>query len=416
MAEVSRQATSGPPVVNVEDQQGGGVLQRIRAALAGRHVRDRLAAVERAVKKLGDAERDRATSLELRLAGIARTLGEQPTAKDLRELRQALRGGAAQQEPDRQLFEALDQMARSGRPILVGPWIGEVGFELLYWIPFVQWVRANWQLAPEREVIVSRGGVESWYGRDGADYLDALGFVSPDEFRLAVGEEKRKHRRPGAFDDRLTKAIVQHRSLGEIDTLHPGLMYRTFASYWSDEAGYARIDQFTRYRLLDRSASVPPPGLPKDYVAVRFYFSESFPDTAKNRAFAHGVVSSLAERTSVVVLNPGVNVDEHSDWMPSWSDRIITIAGGVTPERNLAVQSAVVAGARAFVGTYGGLSHLAPLYQLPSVGFYSRQTFKLHHVYAAQRAFRPIGAGAFTLLDVAQADVVEHALGSLVTR
>jgi hypothetical protein len=402
--------------VNVEDQQGGGLLQRIRAALGGRHVSDRLAAVERAVKKLGDAERDRTTSLEARLGGIARTLGEQPTAKDLRELRQALRGGAAQQQPDRQLFEALDQMAKSGRPILIGPWIGEVGFELLYWIPFVQWVRANWQLAPEREVIVSRGGVESWYRRDGADYLDALGFVSPDEFRLSVGEEKRKHRRPVAFDDRLTKAVVQHRSLGEIDILHPGLMYRTFAPYWSDEAGYARIDQFTRYRLLERSANAFPSELPKEYVAVRFYFSESFPDTAQNREFAHGVVSSLAERTPVVVLNPGVNVDEHSDWMPDESDRIITIACGAAPERNLAVQSAVVAGARAFVGTYGGLSHLAPLYQLPAVGFYSTQTFKLHHVYAAQRAFRAIGAGAFTLIDVAQADVVERALGSLVAQ
>ena len=28
--------------------------------------------------------------------------------------------------------------ARS-EPILVGPWLGEVGFELLYWIPFLRW-------------------------------------------------------------------------------------------------------------------------------------------------------------------------------------------------------------------------------------------------------------------------------------
>ena len=33
-------------------------------------------------------------------------------------------------------------------PILIGPWTGEVGFELLYWIPFVEWVRAHWQLSP----------------------------------------------------------------------------------------------------------------------------------------------------------------------------------------------------------------------------------------------------------------------------
>jgi len=39
MAEVRRQAASGPPVVNVEDRSGGSVLQRIGAAFGGRHVR-----------------------------------------------------------------------------------------------------------------------------------------------------------------------------------------------------------------------------------------------------------------------------------------------------------------------------------------------------------------------------------------
>src|SRR5205085_757963 len=38
--------------------------------------------------------------------------------------------------------KALDRMARIAagqQPILVGPWTGEVGFELIYWAPFVRW-------------------------------------------------------------------------------------------------------------------------------------------------------------------------------------------------------------------------------------------------------------------------------------
>ena len=143
----------------------------------------------------------------------------------------------------------IDQIAASGRPVLIGPWTGEVGFELLYWIPFVEWVRAHWNLAPEREVIVSRGGVASWYDADAARYVDILELFSPDDFRSAVAEEKRKHRRPGAFDERLSKQSPGTAMLAEIDVLHPGLMYRSFAPYWSDEAGYALIDQFTRHRL-----------------------------------------------------------------------------------------------------------------------------------------------------------------------
>jgi len=389
------------------------MLQRLAAAITGRRMQERLAAVERAIRKLGEAERDRSTSVDARLADIARMVGEQPTAKDLRELRQALRGVAGQQ-PERRLFEALDQVASSGRPLLIGPWTGEVGFELLYWIPFLEWARAHWQLSPGREVIVSRGGVASWYGRDAAQYVDVFSLVAPEEFRAAVAEEKRKHRRPGAFDERVADAVVARRGLGEIDHLHPGLMYRAFAPYWSDEAGYALIDRFTRPRLLDRPADAAPAGLPADYVAVRFYFSECFPATEENRMFARSVVSSIAERTPVVVLNPGFSVDEHSDWLPDSRDRIIPITGGLTPERNLAVQSAVIAGARAFVGTYGGYSYLAPMYKVPAIAFYSRPSFKLHHLHAAQRTFSQIGAAALLPIDVAQASLVQVALGALV--
>jgi len=390
-----------------------GVADRLIAAISGRRIDERLADLERAVRKLAEAERDRTTTTEARLQEISRIIGDQPTAKDLRELRQALRGVAAPQ-PAQSLFDTLDQIAGSGRPVLIGPWTGEVGFELLYWIPFLAWARARWQLSPEREVIVSRGGVSSWYGSSADRYVDILALFSADDFRSAVSEEKRKHRRPGAFDERVREAVVQHRGLGEIDVLHPGLMFRAFAPYWSDEAGYALIDQFTRPRLLDRPVEPVRSALPAEYVAVRFYFSECFPATPENQQFARNVVASLAERTTVVVLNPGFAVDEHTDWTPDARGRVVSIGDGLTPERNLAVQSAAIAGARAFVGTYGGYSYLAPLYKVPAVAFYSRQSFKLHHLHAAQRAFSQIGAAALMPIDVAQASLVQAALGALV--
>lgn len=389
------------------------LFDRVISAITGRPTRERLAEVERAVRKLAEAERDRSTTTDARLDELIRAVGDRRIAKELRELRQALRGVAAPQ-PAQSLFETVNQIAASGRPVLIGPWTGEVGFELLYWIPFIEWLRARWQLSPDREVIVSRGGVASWYGQRADRYVDILSLFGADEFRAAVAEEKRKHRRPAAFDERVTDAVVRRRGLGDIDVLHPGLMFRAFAPYWSDEAGYALIDQFTRPRLLERPAETLRTPLPADYVAVRFYFSECLPATPENRLFARHVVSSLAERTTVVMLNPGFAVDEHADWMPDSRDRIISIGDGLTPERNLAVQSAVIAGARAFVGTYGGYSYLAPLYKVPAVAFYSRPSFKLHHLHAAQRAFSQIGAAALMPIDVAQASLVQVALGALV--
>jgi hypothetical protein len=390
------------------------MFQRIAAVLTGRRTGERLSNVERALRKLGEAERDRAASLEARVSELAQTVREQPTAKDLREFKEALRGVAGQQRTHRQLFDEIDRVAARSGPLLIGPWTGEVGFELLYWIPFVAWVRSQWNLAADRELVVSRGGVASWYGRDQSQYVDIFSLFEPEEFRVAVAEERRKHRRPDAFDERVTDAVARHRRHTGIDVIHPGLMYRAFAPYWADEAGYSLISQFTRPRLLNPPVEALPSGLPSDYVAVRFYFSECFPATDENRTFARGVVSSLAERTSVVVLNPGFRADEHSDWVPDVPCRIIGIAEGMSPERNLAVQSAVIAGARSFVGTYGGYSYLAPLYKVPAVAFYSRQSFKLHHLHAAQRAFSEIGAAALLTIDVARAGLVQSALSALV--
>ena len=388
-------------------------LDRLVSAITGRPTRERLAEIERVVRKLAEAERDRSTTTDARLDELIRAVGDRRIAKELRELRQALRGVAAPQ-PAPSLFETIDQIAGSGRPVLIGPWTGEVGFELLYWIPFIEWLRARWQLSADREIIVSRGGVASWYRQSADRYVDILSLFSADDFRAAVADEKRKHRRPGAFDERVTEAVVRHRNLGDIDVLHPGLMFRAFAPYWSDEAGYALIDQHTRPRLLDPPGQTLRMSLPAEYVAVRFYFSECFPATPENRQFARNVVSSLAERTTVVLLNPGFAVDEHTDWMPDSRERIVSIGDGLTPDRNLGVQSAVIAGARAFVGTYGGYSYLAPLYKVPAIAFYSRQTFKLHHLHAAQRAFSQIGAAALMPIDVAQASLVQAALGALV--
>jgi hypothetical protein len=43
------------------------------------------------------------------------------------------------------------------------------------------------------------------------------------------------------------------------------------------------------------------------------------------------------------------------------------------------------------------------LYKVPAVAFYSRQSFKLHHLHAAQRAFSEIGAATLLPIDVARA-------------
>src|SRR5688572_32616939 len=46
---------------------------------------------------------------------------------------------------EREVERAVD----GAGPILAGPWLSEVGYEVLYWVPFLRWVKAAYRI-PDR--------------------------------------------------------------------------------------------------------------------------------------------------------------------------------------------------------------------------------------------------------------------------
>jgi len=93
---------------------------------------------------------------------------------------------------------------------------------------------------------------------------------------------------------------------GGFKLLHPAQMYEMFWPYWRDEVPARHV-----LGLHAPERRITPPalpeagaGLPRDYVAVRFYFSQCFPDTGANRALITSVVRNLAEHTDVVLSGP----------------------------------------------------------------------------------------------------------------
>jgi len=267
----------------------------------------------------------------------------------------------------------LSTLARGEQPIVVGPWIGEVGFELLYWIPFIRWFAERYEIGSERLIAVSRGGgAAAWYGALAARSHDALSFMSPDEFKRRnqdrhgqFGEQKQVA--PASLDEEIVRCV--RRAEGqEVSVLHPSTMYRLFAPYWWGHQPLHWVRRYTRF------APLKPPSLgvslPASYTAVKFYFNDCFKDTPENRAFVASTIRALSEEGPVISLSTGVTVDDHLPCEPD----VATLQGIrhlLTPETNLAVQSAIVAGASRFVGTYGGFAYLAPLCGVPAVSYYS---------------------------------------------
>lgn len=172
----------------------------------------------------------------------------------------------------------------------------------------------------------------------------------------------------------------------------------------------SRVEQYATYARIAASDDPVLRELPDSYVAARFYFSDCFPDTPANRALVDSIVGTISRQMPVVLVNTPFAVDDHRDAQAAGGRVLAIDPAHMPPERNLAVQTAIIARARAFVGTYGGYSYLAPFCGVPAIAFYSVPTFKAHHLHAAQRVFERLGGASVVPLDAATYPLVRLAL------
>jgi hypothetical protein len=371
---------------------------------------ERVSSLEELVKEIASGTAANARQLA-RVRGIA--------AKQRELLSQFVRRShidARRIQSEQQVTARLARLSRSRLPIVVGPWTGEVGFELLYWIPFLHWVRETFPIDPDRLIVLSRGGVGAWYRHVTDNYDEVFRYALPREFHAATADRK-KQQRVSAFDRHLVRQVMRARGIRRAHILHPSLMYTLYNAFWRYTATVKQLEGLARFRRLAPVGADVAEGLalPDNFVAVRFYFSECFPDTPANREFATRVIEGLAARTNVVLLNNDLLVDDHSDFSPPHAGRVHVLSAHMSPETNLALQTAAISRASAFVGTYGGYSYLAPLYGVHSVAFHSRTTFKQHHLELAHRVFQRLGAARLVPVDIRQTSVLADTMAGVLT-
>lgn len=293
------------------------------------------------------------------------------------------------------LERGLANLAAGSGTIVAGPWLGEVGFELLYWVPFLRWFAARYHIAPERLLVVSRGGTASWYRPFASGYRETFDYLTPEEFRrrhdervTANGEQKQTQ--VLAFERELLRELttdVHDRSM-----LHPSSMYALFNPFWWRHVDESWVHAHAAYATLTADAAAPFTRPSRPYTAVKFYFNDCFPPTDENRAFVRLALQTLAERGPVVSLATGLRLDDH-DGDDLEALGVLRLPRHLEPRDNLAAQTAAVAGACAFVGTYGGFSYLAPFLGIRTTAYYANTGFSQRHLTMARSAFASLGAG-----------------------
>jgi hypothetical protein len=275
---------------------------------------------------------------------------------------------------------SLRRAARRDEPLLLGPFLGEIGYELEYWIPFIRRELHRHEIPPQQATVMTRGGAALWYRDFAAGELDILELMPPERYLPALEARRSragdlKQLRVDRFDRELV-ALAEQR-LGRLTAVHPSLMYERLRGLWFKDVPLDRLWPRLEYRPL---AVEPDPTLApsEDYMAVKLYFNECLTPTTENRAFFRRTVERLAEETDVVLLSTGLLVDDHEEWTTA-HPRVHAVEDRLRPENNLAVQTRLIAGARGLVATYGGFSYLGPLLGVPAVTFYEvEQTVPLH--------------------------------------
>jgi hypothetical protein len=285
----------------------------------------------------------------------------------------------------RRADSALGRAARRGEQIVAGPFLGEVGYELLYWIPFLRRILREHGVARERVTVVTRGGAAAWYADFAGGAVEILDLVEPAEFASLLVERRARERHAKQFDtDAFDLELVRHAlaRVGSAHVLHPLVMFTRFRFIWEGLLPPERATELGDYRLLD-----PPPAalaLPEDFVAVKAYFSESLPDNAGSRSNLGELFRRVGSHARIVTLANATRLDEHDEWNPAGA---MSAAPWLEPRTNLAVQTEIVSRARALVCTYGGFAYLGAMLGIPTLAVYEDEAFNPVHLDVARAAF-----------------------------
>jgi hypothetical protein len=307
----------------------------------------------------------------------------------------------------------LKSVAAGSGPIVVGPWLSEVGYEALYWVPFVRWFTRQYGIDPDRVIALSRGGVRSWYGGIASRYVEQFELFTPEEFsarnesRRGPADQKQFARSP--FDDELIARACASLGIRGAAVCHPSAMFGLLRQFWLGNDSLQHLLDYTAFDAVPPppAPAVVLPPLPDRFVAVKFYTGRALMDTPAHREALRTLVERISRTSPIVTLNTNLAFDEHEDYVFRHVPGVIALDGWMTPQNNLAVQTEVIRRASRFVGTCGSVAWLAPMLGTDTLAVYADDHFLTPHLYAARHAYASMRAGRFVALDLALLDQLD---------
>jgi hypothetical protein len=260
-------------------------------------------------------------------------------------------------------------------PILCGPWRSEVGFEILYWLPFLHSFLKTYGIDPARMIAVGRGGSAAWYQFPGsADLFEFLPVETVRQFSLRSGQQTgsvKQHEDEG-WERHVIGLAAKSLGLEHYSVLSPTWMYQLLTPFWAGDKSTKWLDKYLLQPVRLTAPAVPGDLiLPETFIAMRWYVRATWPHREELLLWTRRLVEKVSAHVPVVLIDAG-HMDDHGDINlgPIPNTMRLSDLTETTPLNNLTVQSAVIAKAKGYIGTYGGMSQAAMRFGVPTIALY----------------------------------------------
>ena len=275
---------------------------------------------------------------------------------------------------------------------LIGPFTEEIGFEVLYWIPFLHKL---FEARPNCDLIIfSRGGVSSWYKdlpNKTLKYIDVYDFISPEEFRIKKLARK-QHKLTEI--DRLDKELVIRSGVPRT-VIHPSLMYLGLMDWFSGNISELELDSILNFEfvqprptgnlsLTKRNINIRS----RKYICLKLYNGPALTIDRRESEFFTTLLNWLDSiGIDVVNLELGIALDDHS--YPNFLNQRQALLN-IEIKKNLDVQTKLIKSSLGVISSYGGFAHLAAMLGVPSIAFSNQWTsiFSLHNKIHIRQALK----------------------------
>jgi hypothetical protein len=267
--------------------------------------------------------------------------------------------------------------------IVIGPWFSELGFELLYWIPFINSLFIEKTFANKNVVTISRGGVDEFYSFLPGRHFNLLEHysqenwskITSDIWRDLGGLKQSKMVKQEVGMLLKLKTELNFNQNSRTLVIHPSLMFSLFRPFWRNKTW--SVD------LISKELNFPNFSKQESgsFGAVKIY---SRPSLSISEASAKSIKEFLAkEKIKLMIISSDSYKDDHEVLVLDRIENSILVPIDEY-ENNLKLQLDVIKKSSASYTTYGGLSYYALYLGKSSFGFFTDSSkFDLQHLKVA---------------------------------